>query len=147
MTKKKEAPKAPKAPTPVVYDRKAIYIGRRLGNNGKTYQAFLLLPEKKEMLFTGIKRVWLGYTYKCTANSISVKPERTDDEHQSNDTWVAQDALVDEARARERAEEKIKAKSGETMRQAKELFKRLASNMPNYERRALATWLVEQSYR
>ena len=137
---KKETPKAE-------YKCKCIYAGRRIGGDGKTYQLFLLLPEKREMYFRGVKRVWLGYTYKCGDTSISTKPERTDDEHVKNPEWESADTLVDIKTAEKRAETKLKKNTKPAMREAIEALRPLMKNLSYFNRRSLIEYLATEAAR
>lgn len=97
----------------IEYKEKAIYTGRRMNFlTNKVSQRFELLPDHTEMYFSGVKGVYVGYTYKCSKGSISAKPELTDDPRISNPTWQAEEAVVvqklSEARERAKAENKIK---------------------------------------
>lgn len=130
--------------TPTKYDRKAIYIGRRLDGKGHL-QVFLLLPEKKEIHFKGIKRVWIGHTYKCSATKMSTRPERLPDDRVDDPAWEAQDALVDAENAKKRAEEKVSKMSKPQMRAAIEALRPLLEGVGYFGQSALVRHLVDQA--
>ncbi len=131
---------------PKKYLCKAVYTGRRL-SNGKVWQRFELLPEKTEMFFKGVKQVYLGYTYKCNKNSISGKPERTDDSPVHDAKWDAEDALVDAYNASRRAESKIRASTSPALKGAIQALKPLVRNISFFESRNLIDFLVQEAKR
>jgi hypothetical protein len=133
-------------PTPIKRDRQAIYVGRRWGTKGTTLQKFLLLPERKEMYFKGVKGVHMGYTYECSEDSISAKPKMIVDAPRVDDPeWEAEDALVDAANAQKRADAKIRANASPTMKKAIESIKPLLRGRNSYERELLVRYLIEKS--
>jgi hypothetical protein len=89
-----------------VYSHKAVYIGRRLSGT-KVLQAFLLLPDKKEIFFAGVRGVYMGYTYLCTDKNIAKRPERAEDEQLNDPQWEAEDALVDAYNEEKRGAQKM----------------------------------------
>jgi hypothetical protein len=137
---KNEKPKEKK------YDRTCIFVGRRLGKGNKTYQVFLLLPEKTEMYFRGIKRVYLGFTYRCTKNAIPIKPEMVHGaERVDNPEWEARDALVDEHNALRRSEAKYRKQSNPRVQALIASLKPLVKDLAFYETRNLIEYLVTKS--
>ncbi len=127
------------------YNYKAVYCGRKLCGDGKVYQRFLRTDNNKEMHFQGVKRVWIGYTYKCGAGSISTKPERTLDERFDNAEWEATDTLVDVHNSNRRAEKKLQEKVAPTLKAAIEALKPLFKDKGYFERKAIIEWLAEKS--
>ncbi len=126
------------------YKERAVYTGRRLGQDGKVRQRFELLPSKQEMFFTGIKRVYIGYTYKCHSDSISVKPEMTTDPLVNNPEWDAKDALVDKYNEEKRAEAKIRNASKPALKAVIEALYPLTKNLSFSDRRKLIELLIEK---
>lgn len=139
MSKPKKAPAALK-----VYDREAVFVGRRVCSDGSTAWKFELLPDRKPMLFGRIKGVWIGYTYKCTDKSISGSPERTEREREKNPKWEAADALVDAKNARERAEREISKLSKKNLTAAIEAIRPLCRGLDYGELTKLITYLVTE---
>lgn len=127
--------------------REAIYVGRRLLQNGATAHCFLLLPEKREMLFRGIKGIFIGYTYKCGSSTMPVRPDRTEAERIDNPEWEAADALVDARNARKRAEAKIRKSTRPALRNAIAALRPLLRGMSYFDRKELITYLAEQTKR
>lgn len=131
-------------PKPKVYTRKAVYTGRRM-SGGKVWQRFELLPEKTEMFFRGVKRVYIGATYKCNRTSIAGKPERIDDEMIFNAEWDAADALVDAHNAEKRAEAKYRAKASPALKNAVEALRPLVRGIGFFDAKALTDYLVTEA--
>ncbi len=130
----------------VEYDRKCVYIGRRLLSDGKVGHKFLLLPENEPMLFGGkIKNVWLGYIYKCSASSISTKPERTEDEPIENEDWHAEDAAVAASLKRTATERKLERTAPYAMNRAIEALRPLVKDRSFFECQTLVNMLIEKA--
>lgn len=128
------------------YNRKAVYTGRRIsGPSSKIYHRFELLPERSEMFFQGVRRVYIGYTYECSADRIAQKPVKTDDERIDNPEWDAADALIDQRRAEKRAEAKIKASTRPALKAAIAALRPLMRNLGYFQRKALVEYLAEES--
>lgn len=135
--------------TPIKNDRKAVYIGRRLwGERGdKVAHCFQLLPERRQMAFKGIKKVYIGYTYECAESTMPTRPTRTEDARIDNPEWEAADALVDARNARKRADAKIKANSRPAMKKAIEALKPVLIGLDYFQRRSLIEYLANISLR
>lgn len=128
-----------------VYDRKAVYTGRRIGRDGKIYHRFELLPKRDEMHFAGIKQVWIGYTYKCTENSISAKPERTEDTKENNPAWEGADEAVDAHNAKKRAEANMRKEAKKNVQKAVEALRPIMRGLSIFEREELVKYLVDKA--
>lgn len=85
----------------------AVYIGRRLFGE-KARQVFLM--EKRELIFSGIRGVFIGFTYKCGKNTIKVRPESVDKPQIINLEWEAKDALVTAFNKKKRLEREFAKK-------------------------------------
>lgn len=127
------------------YNRKAVYTGRRLENDGKVYQRFELLPDHSEIFFRRVRSVWIGHTYKCADSKISLRPERTDDDRIDNPEWEGFDAIVDAHNAKRRAEAKLRAKLTPSLKAAIVALKPLMRGKAHFERRAIIEYLADKS--
>lgn len=125
------------------YNKKAVYIGRRLSKE-KVLQAFLI--DGKEIYFSGIKRVILGYTYKCSQKFISTKPERTNDERIENSKWEAEDELVNAHRREKRIQKDLEKKSKPLVKNAVNALIPLTKGMGYVDMRILVNHLVDVAY-
>lgn len=125
------------------YPLKVVYTGRRLIEN-KIYHRFEK-PNGEAMHFRGVKRVWIGYTYKCGENNISSKPERTEDERIDNPEWDVADELVDAELKRKKAEKILEGKQSPALKNAIAALAPLCRNISYFQRRTLIEYLCEQS--
>ncbi len=130
--------------TTPIYDRKCIYTGRRLSGK-KVFQRFELLPEKKEVYYSGIRGVVIGYTYPCSEKSMPTRPQSTEDERVDNPEWDAGDALVDAHHAEKRSQARMNAKSKPALRAALDSIRPLVSGLSYYDARNLIEFLVVES--
>jgi hypothetical protein len=126
-----------------IYNRRAVYTGRRRFSNGKVVHRFELLPSRSEMNFGGVVGVWIGYTYECGADSIAKRPKRVDVEREDNAEWEAADELVSDENARKTAEKKIASLSTPALKAARAALAPLVKGLHYHERRELARRLVE----
>lgn len=126
------------------YPFTCIYAGRRLRYDGKVYQLFLR-DGKEEMGFSGVKGVWIGYTYRCGEDKIATKPERTDAERVDNPEWDAKDALVDAHRAEKRAKAKLADATRPALKNAITALVPLVRNIPGFQARHLVEYLVDEA--
>lgn len=127
------------------YDRRAVYTGRRLGG-GKIFHEFELLPERKKMYFQGIRRVFIGYAYKCTAGRMPEKPEIDYEiKREDNPKWDADDALVDATNAAKRAEKKYREAASPALKKALEALIPLVKGKNVFEREALLKYLLDKT--
>lgn len=124
------------------YNRQAVYIGRCWLKGGKVGQSFLLLPERREMTFAGIKGLYIGYTYACMASKMPIRPEMVERQREDNPKWEAQDALIDAHRAKERANAKYRGEANPSLRAAGEALRPLVEGIPLHEVRELVNFLV-----
>jgi hypothetical protein len=116
-------------------------------SNGKVWQRFQT-PDGEERFFTGIRRVWIGYTYRCAKDGISRRPERVDDiDRIDNPTWEAADTLVDQRNAKNRADEKYQRSSSPTIRSAVKALEPLCKGLHYFEIRALIEILTEKAFK
>ena len=126
------------------YKEKAVYTGRRRFQNGKVVHRFQK-SNGEEMFFGGIKGVWIGFTYKCGGDSISRKPERTDDERIDNPEWDAADALIDAQNRVKRMEKRLAANTKPALKEAIDALIPLVRGLRNFDRDVLVKYLVDQA--
>ncbi len=134
MTKAKE--EKPK------YDRVAVYTGRRLMKSGEVYQRFELLPNRDELFFAGVKRVFIGEAYECNADRMPVRPVQAKHPNEDKPEWEAADALVDAHRAVKRAEAKAAVMSNPNLKRATEALSPLFKGLDYFNRKALVEFLA-----
>lgn len=128
-----------------VFKLTCVYTGRRLFNDGSVVQRFEM-PDGTERFFSGIKNVWIGYSYKIGEKTISTRPERISEiEIKNNPEWDAADALVDAKNAKKRAEAKMKAQTKPAMKAAVLALTPLCKNLDLFQREALIKFLVDQT--
>jgi hypothetical protein len=76
-------------------NKTAVYIGRRMGNDKKPLQVFLL-PDGKEVCFRGIRGVSIGSTYECSGETMKVHPKLVADvQPVRNSVWEQKDLDVE----------------------------------------------------
>lgn len=128
------------------YNRTCVYAGRKLSyDENKVFQRFIK-EDGEEMIFQGVKGVWIGYTYRCSDNRIAAKPERVHEiERIDNAEWEATDALVDARNAKRRAESKLSASSKPTIKAAIAALRPLMKGRSYFDRRALIEWLCVEA--
>lgn len=139
-TKKEETPKPA-----IKYDRQAVFVGRRIGLEGKTVWRFELLPERTPMAFSRIKGVWIGHTYECTDKTIAGKPKRVDREREDNPEWEALDRHVDAVNAEKRVNAKLAADSRPAMKAAITALVPLVRAMDSFSAEMLVRHLVAEA--
>ena len=137
--------KIPQTGQKIIYDRKAVYVGRRISGN-KVYQMFELLPKNEPMVFTGIRGVILGYTYKCTEKTISTRPERTEDELIYNPDWEAKDALVDAHNEKRRSDAKMRRLSKPHLKTAIDSIQPLLKGLHFHDFQPLIGYLTKMAW-
>lgn len=140
---KKEPPKEEKKEPPK-HDQTCVYTGRRLTWDNKVWQRFET-PDGKERFFTGIKRVWIGHTYRCSESSILIKPERVDVPWVDNPAWSAEDALVDAHNAKKREEKKLRDRATPALKNAIAALAPLCKGLSQYKREALISHLAYEA--
>ncbi len=119
-----------------------VYTGRRTTDSGKVWQRFEM-PDGKEMFFKGVRRVYIGHTYKCSAGSISSRPECVYDiKRVIKPEWAAADAVVNAKNAARRSEAKMALKSKKELHDAVEALAPLFKGLSFFDRRALVELLV-----
>lgn len=127
------------------YNARAVYTGRRLGG-GKVWQRFELLPDRREMYFSGVKGLYIGYAYECTDKTIPARPKCDHEiKREDNPEWDAADAVVDARNAERRAQAKMKEESRPALKKAVEALKPLMRGLSVFDREALIKYLADQA--
>jgi hypothetical protein len=121
----------------------AVYSGRRLAaSGGEVFQTFTL-PDGTELLYKGIRGVYIGHTYRCSAESIATWPERVPGaEVVVNGEWEARDSLAEAWLAKGRAKKKMAASHKPMVKKAMDALRPLVKGLPLYEHNALITHLA-----
>ncbi len=129
-------------------DSPAIYTGRRLDFNKtkvRILQRFEFL-DGKEVFFSGVRNVWIGYSYECGETSISKRPKRLNDvEFRDNPKWYAKEELVIVYLEKKKAELKLKKKSSHFFKEIIDILKPIVANLDRHEKRALINHLVNKA--
>lgn len=126
------------------------YAGKRLGKGNKMLDAFVRLPDTKEIYWSGIRGTAIGIDFKGVlrdgTEAISKKPEwigRGDKVTQEMiDEWEAKDAatrgFISDMRA------KAKIRSEKSILKDVQALKKYAKTLNFIEQRHLVSWLLEK---
>jgi hypothetical protein len=120
-----------------------VYTGRRLNGSKGSLQRFEM-PNGEEAFYKRIKGVYIGHTYECSKDKMSIRPTQTDAERIDNPEWDAADALVDASNARKRAQKKCAAKTSPAFKNAIAAITPLCKGLGYIERRYLIELLVDK---
>lgn len=127
------------------YARHLVYTGRRKYENGKTLQRFEILPKREEVFFSGVKGVYLGYTYGASIKQLARRPERLDEyEREDNPAWDAADALVDVANAKKRADSVLSRLEKPALKAAIDALTPLVASLDYYDTKELVTYIASK---
>lgn len=125
-----------------------IYTGRRFGANRKdVYQRFET-ADGQSSFFKGISRVWIGYSYEGKKASISKSPSRVlDAERVDNPSWELEDAVVEQALRRRRAETKVSREQKPIINAAiRAIMPLFAAESDIFHLNAVIKYLVSEAY-
>jgi hypothetical protein len=124
------------------YKLTAVYTGRRLLSDNKTI-IHRFERGDRELLFKGIKRVWIGHTYKCSESQMPIRPERADVPRIDNPAWEAADELVSAQKKHQRSEVKLKNTSSPALKTAIIALAPLVKDLGYFQIKLLIEHLID----